>query len=266
MLPRHPRLGGRRSTKKCGIILDLIFLRRHRVLLVPVWSEAGGQSTGLPQHSEEQTLICPICHKRKAKRFCPARGDSICTICCGTEREVTIDCPSDCVHLIASRQNDLERMQIDWSNVPFPEVKFDRSFAVTHGALLSYIDHAICQFAADHHELVDADIRAALQTLAESYRTQASGIIYEKPLDYALQRSLYNTLKAAVAEFSQQEAKRVGMTTLHDSDFRDAMIFLTQLCAVHANGRPKGRAYLDLIRREFPVEEFQKPASNIVLL
>src|SRR2546422_5223162 len=50
-------------------------------------------------------MICPICHKRKAKRFCPARGDSICSVCCGTEREVTIDCPSDCPHLIASRQD-----------------------------------------------------------------------------------------------------------------------------------------------------------------
>jgi hypothetical protein len=179
---------------------------------------------------------------------------------------VTIDCPSDCLHLIDSRHNDLARMEIDWEKLPFAEVKFDRSFASRHGALLFYIDHAICQFAADHREVVDADIRAALQNLAESYRTQASGIIYEKPMDYALQRALYEGLKAAVAEFREKEAQRLGMTTLHDSDIRDAMIFLTQLCAVHANDRPKGRAYLDVIRSQFPKEEFQKAASNIVLL
>ena len=211
-------------------------------------------------------MICPICNKRKATRQCPARAESICSICCGTEREVTIDCPSDCPHLVASRKYDITRMEIDWAKVPFAEVKFNHHFAHTHGAMLFYIDRAICQFAADHREVVDADVRAALQTMAESYRTQASGIIYEKPLDYALQRALYESLKTSLTEFREKEAERVGMTTVRDSDVRDAMIFLTQLCAVHENGRPKGRAYLDLIRQQFPKEEFQKSGSNIVLL
>jgi hypothetical protein len=105
-----------------------------------------------------------------------------------------------------------------------------------------------------------------LQTLAETYRTQASGIYYEKPLDYPLQREMYENLKAAIADFRKDEAQRVGMTTVRDSDIRDAVIFLTQLCAVHANGRPKGRAYLDIIRQQFPKEEFQKAGSSIVLL
>ncbi len=211
-------------------------------------------------------MVCPICNKRKAKRLCPARAESICSICCGTEREVTIDCPSDCVHLVSSRQNDLARMEIDWSKLPFAEVKFDRSFAATHAVLLFDLDHAICQFAAGHRALVDTDALAALRTLAETYRTQASGIIYEKPLDYLLQRELYDHLKASIAEFRKEDTQRSGMTTVRDSDVRDALIFLTQLCAIHGNGREKGRAYLDLIRSQFPKEEFQKPASNIVLL
>ncbi len=211
-------------------------------------------------------MACPICNKRKVKRLCPARAESICSICCGTEREVTIDCPSDCVHLVASREYDLTRLEIDWAEVPFAEVKFNRSFATTHGALLVELDHAICQFAADHREVVDTDVQAVLQTLAETYRTQASGIYYEKPLDYPLQREMYENLKAAIADFRKDEAQRVGMTTVRDSDIRDAVIFLTQLCAVHANGRPKGRAYLDIIRQQFPKEEFQKAGSSIVLL
>ena len=211
-------------------------------------------------------MICPICNKRKAKRSCPARSESICSICCGTEREVTIDCPSDCVHLAASRQNDLNRMEIDWSKLPFAEVKFNREFAATHGTLLFHLDHAICKFAAEHREVVDADVLTALQTLAETYRTQTSGIIYEKPLDYLLQRELYESLKAAIAEFRKDDAQRAGMTTVRDSDVRDALIFLAQLSAIHENGRPKGRAYLDLIRSQFPKEEFQKAGSNIVLL
>ena len=160
----------------------------------------------------------------------------------------------------------MARLEIDWDKVAFPDTKFERSFAERHGRLLLEVEHAMCEFAADHRELVDSDVLMSLQTLAETYRTQASGIIYEKPLDYPLQRALYDHLKHAIDEFRKEETQRQGMTTVRDSDIRDALIFLTQLASVHLNGRPKGRAYLDLIRQQFPAEEFQRSASNIVLL
>jgi hypothetical protein len=210
-------------------------------------------------------LACPICGKRKAKRLCPARAQSICTICCGTEREVTIDCPGDCVHLVASRAYDRTRREVDGAELPFAEVEIKRSFVEEHSTLLATIDHAIGEFAVRRRELVDNDVQAALQTLAESYRTLASGVIYEKPLDNPLHRGLYEWLKAAIRDFRQEEARRAGMTTLRDSDVRDSLIFLTRQCALFGNGRPKGRAYLDMIRSQFPEEEFEKRTSNIVL-
>jgi len=197
--------------------------------------------------------------------MCPARGESICSICCGEQREVTIDCPSDCPHLIASREYDRARLDIDWSKVPFAESKFDRSFATTHEALLLSLDHALCRFAADHREVVDTDVLAAVKNLAETYRTQTSGIIYEKPMDYPVQRALYDNLKVSIEDYRKEETQRAGMTTLRDSDFRDALIFITQLCAIHENGRPKGRAYLDLIREQFPKEEFTRAEPSIII-
>jgi hypothetical protein len=44
------------------------------------------------------------------------------------------------------------------------------------------------------------------------------------------------------------------------------LIYLTQLGAIRANGRPKGRAFLDLIRIHFAPEDSAKANSNIVLL
>ena len=35
-------------------------------------------------------MSCPICEKRKASRFCPAKAEKICAVCCGTEREVYV--------------------------------------------------------------------------------------------------------------------------------------------------------------------------------
>ena len=72
----------------------------------------------------------------------------------------------------------------------------------------------ITRFASSppsHREVADTDILAALQTLAETYRTQASGIIYEKPLNNPLQRALYEQLKAAIMGFREN-----GATIGHD--------------------------------------------------
>ena len=42
---------------------------------------------------------------RRPKRFCPGVRGDICTICCGTEREITVDCPLDCVYLREAHQH-----------------------------------------------------------------------------------------------------------------------------------------------------------------
>jgi hypothetical protein len=210
-------------------------------------------------------LACPICGKRKAKRLCPARAESICTVCCGTEREVTIDCPRDCPYLTASREYDATRQPLDRSKLPFADAQIPLSFLQKHGKVLEELNYAISGFAADRREVVDVDVLAALQSLAEAYRTLTSGIYYENPPVHPLQRGIYEGLKTAIADFKKDEAQRQGMTTTRDGDLRDVLIFLTQLGATRSNGRPKGRAYLDFLRGMLPEKEFQVSSSKIVL-
>jgi len=211
-------------------------------------------------------LACPICEKRPPKRFCPAKSETICSVCCGTEREVTIDCPSDCSYLVASRNYDLERREVDMSKVPFADTKIPPSFVAGHQEMLLALSYALCSAARENRLVVDTDILAALQSLAETYRTLSNGIVYENPPDFRVQRELYDALKLAIEEFQKRAAQQTGMTSVRESEVRDALIFLTQLGTTRANGRPKGRAYLDFMRSQFKPEEFARPASNIVLL
>jgi hypothetical protein len=187
-------------------------------------------------------------------------------VCCGIEREATIDCPSDCPYLVASRQYDLERREIDWSKMPFRQTKIPSSFVVAHEKLLLALSYTVCLWARDHPQVVDTDVEATLQSLAESYRTLSSGIYYERPPDYVLQRGLYESLKKAVEDLKKAEMQQEGLSNTRDGEVRDALIFLVQLGATRSNGRPKGRAFLDFLRTQFKSEEFAKPASNIVLL
>lgn len=211
-------------------------------------------------------MICPICNKRKATRFCPAKSENICTVDCATEREVTIDCPSSCPHLVASRHYEGERRQVDWSGIPFAQVKISPSVFRNHERLLDAIAYTICSFAAEHRVLVDSDVIAALQTLAESYETLTKGIYYEKPLDDRLQHELSTRLKEAIAAYEKQEAARTGVSALRDQTVRDTLIFFTQVGATRTNGRPRGRAYLDFLRREFKWQEKPQTAASPLLI
>ena len=211
-------------------------------------------------------MACPICEKRKAKRFCPARGENICSVCCGTEREVTIDCPSDCPHLVASREYDFERFGNDWSKAPFSETRIPTSFVTYQTKLILSLSYQVCAFARDHRELVDSDVSAALIALAEAYRTLSRGIYYEKPPDYVLQRGLYEAVKTGIADYKKAESRDQALSSTRDAEIRDALIFLAQIGTLHMNGRPKGRAYLDFLRTQFSPQEFSQPKSNIVLL
>ena len=211
-------------------------------------------------------MACPICEKRKAKRFCPARTETICTVCCGTEREVSIDCPSGCAYLVESRKHELDRREMDWKTVPFSEVQVPRSSISRHELLITEFAYAICKYARENPPVTDSDVIASLKSLAESYRTLSSGIYYENPPDYVLQRGLYEALDAAVKNYKEAGSVDAGFETPRDSEVRDILIFLAQLGATRANGRPKGRAYLDLLRGQFKPDEFQQSSPGLLVV
>jgi hypothetical protein len=214
----------------------------------------------------DHRLACPICKKRKAKRYCPARAESICTVCCGTEREVTIDCPSDCSYLLESRKHAPGRREIDWASVPFADTRIPSSFVARHEPLILALGYAICLNARDNPAVTDSDVIAGLQSLAEAYQTLSSGIYYEKPPEYVFQHGLYDALKAAIENYKQTESQNTGIASIRDSEIRDALIFLSQLGATRTNGRPKGRAYLDLLRSQFKSDDLKKSSPGLLVV
>jgi hypothetical protein len=212
-------------------------------------------------------MICPICQKRKAKRYCPAKSQNICAICCGTEREVTIDCPSDCVYLIASRQHYNERREVSWEEIPFSDRQVSRRVLYAREDLFLELSYIICSFARDNRQLVDSDVQASLQALAETYGTLAKGIVYEKAPELRLQRELYDLLKAGVDQYKVKDEGQVMIASLspRDSDLRDVLTYLTQLAATRSNGRPKGRAFIDSLRAQFKPGTFARSLSPVIL-
>lgn len=200
-------------------------------------------------------MSCPICGKRPPKRFCPAKGEKICAVCCGREREVTIDCPSDCSYLVGARRYEREhRKPLTRADVPYPALEFSVNFVYDRWPVVGGLASVILAFQAHHRELNDSSAVAALEALAETFRTLGTGIYYERPPDAPLARALYGEIAGFVQEARQDEMKRTGAasSSLKDSDVLNLLVFLLRLAKAESDRRPLTRGFLDFLRAKFP--------------
>lgn len=135
-----------------------------------------------------------------------------------------------------------------------------------HEQLFIQLSYIVCEIAAANSSLVDSDIVAAYEALARTYQTLAKGILYEDPPAYPLRRELYDKLSKGVAEYKTNRAGGLAaVTSVRDSEIRDALILITQLAAARSNGRPKGRALLDALRAQFNSAAFAAQPSGVLL-
>jgi hypothetical protein len=212
-------------------------------------------------------VSCPICEKRKPKRFCPAKGEKICAVCCGVEREVTIDCPSDCPYLAAARRYEREHSKpLSPNDLPYPDLDFSMDLVHERSAAISGLGYTVLKFANENRATADSEALAALGALAETYRTLGTGIYYERPPEAPLPRSLYGRLVEFLHEYKKQEAERVGLSGLKDSEVFYLLVFLLRIGRHETNGRPRSRAFLDFLRARFPrTAETEREASRIIV-
>jgi hypothetical protein len=196
--------------------------------------------------------ICPICNKRRAERYCPAKGESICAVDCGTEREVSIDCPEDCSYLHAAHNWERSHPKpLAEADMPFRDVSFDDQLVYTRQAALAGLAHTVLLYARENRSLTDADIFAAVQALAETYRTLLAGIYYEKPPQNPVAAGLY----AALAKFIAEEKKRLSehpeLPALKDSEVFHLLIFFLRFGRLQSNGRPLTRSFFSFLKSQF---------------
>lgn len=158
-------------------------------------------------------MPCPICEKRKAARFCPAKAEKICAVCCGSEREVTIDCPADCSYLVAAHRYESEHQRSLPPDTPLLDEHIPQDTVYTHQQLMAALAFSIAKFSATQPAATDLDVLAVLKALAETYKTLASGLIYEKPPAASLPRELYASLTAFLEEVKKQQAESASSST-----------------------------------------------------
>ena len=206
-------------------------------------------------------MSCAICHVRKEKRFCLALHDRICSQCCGEQREVTLECPSECPYLQQAREHEKPRQFGDKPPEDFfPQIELREDFLHRYELFISGLLQTLLRVAQSDRALKDSDIIGALSTMIRSYQTLVgSGLVYQQASPNPLQASIIDVLQKSIDEFRRIEHQHLGYTGLRDSDVLRALVFMVRLGHMHTSGRPLSRAFIDYLRAQFP----ESPASGV---
>jgi hypothetical protein len=206
---------------------------------------------------------CPLCSERPGKRYCPAKGDQICAVCCGTKREVEIDCPSSCPHLIAGRSYEAEK------RIPDPELatrveKYSNDFVYRYSPVLDAISRAVVEERVQSPWLVDNDVVDVYKSLTATMKTLSSGIYYESLPEGSARITLFKRLKAKIDDL-MQPAPNADRPTLKASEAVEVLDFLTFAAQANSSVRPKSRRYLDWLSSMAGVAPSTEQSSGLIL-
>src|SRR5262249_3183463 len=174
--------------------------------------------------------------------------------CCGEQREVTLDCPSDCVYLQQARDHEKPRSieSLD-QNALFPRVEINQQFLYEQEHLILGLSYALAKGARSDRAIRDSDLIAALSGLAQRYETLAnSGLHYESPSTNLAHQAIAAELQKMVKEYREAEVKHLGYSRLRDADVLRALVFLVRMGLTRTSGRPKSRAFIDFLFQQFP--------------
>lgn len=175
---------------------------------------------------------------------------------------MTLDCPSDCPYLQQARQHENPRHIAELERDAFlPSVEVGEQFVYEHEHLLMGLSFALAKSTRASRSLVDRDLIAALTSLAKSYETLVnSSLIYGEASTNLAHQTIAKEVETMVKEYRDAEHNHLGFTRLRDSDVLKGLVFVLRLGLNRTNGRPKSRAFVDFLMKQFP--EKQSPIAS----
>ncbi len=195
--------------------------------------------------------LCGLCDSRPARRQCPALHKEICPVCCGTGREQTIDCPLECEYLRDARRHE-KLPQLDAKTLPNTEIELSDEYMHEREQLAIVMGRLLLVAAVETPGTVDLDMRDALEALVRTYKTAASGLIYESRPANAIAARAADRFTRELQRFREDVAQRSASHSIRDKDILGVLVFWQRAEYTRSNGRRKGRAFIESLYALLP--------------
>jgi hypothetical protein len=208
-------------------------------------------------------MKCRICDTRKPRRYCPGVSGDICSICCGAEREVTVNCPLDCQYLVEARLHE-KPPDVKPEEIPNRDIQVSEEFLRNQEPLLIFLGAKLLEASLSTSGAVDSDVRDALDSLVRTYRTLQSGLYYETRPANLVAAAIQQKLQEAIEKL-RKELQEKGSTPVRDADILGVLVFLERIELHRNNGRPRGRAFIDYLHAYFPRDPEHAPSASSLI-
>ena len=211
-----------------------------------------------------EPILCKICGKRRARRVCPAVNGDICTICCGTEREVSLSCPLECEYLKEAHKRE-KPLSIDERQLANPDIVVTEDLIRTHEELLLFCIYALVQAAMRTPGAVDSDLMASLEALIQTHRTLDSGLVYQTRAENSIAQAVQNSFASSLEDYQKLRLEREALSPVRNAEILAVLVFLHRIGQANQNGRPRGRMFVDLLRQMTPQNSAPPAPAGIIL-
>jgi hypothetical protein len=206
-------------------------------------------------------MKCVVCDKRKAKRPCPAKGASICPLCCGEKRVLELNCPETCEYLKIGREHEsAEFGKKLWSQDKLKQDKSRRILA-EYQDVVAHLEYIIAQQRLLSRDLSDNDVSSAINILLDNYRTEDKGILYEKNSDDLRVETLRLELRDVIEAYRNPEKENEqGIVDPKHSRLLlqnaiECLEFLQSMIDLYTKDPRSSSSYVDFLARMTPKKE-----------
>jgi hypothetical protein len=206
-------------------------------------------------------MKCVLCDQRKAKRFCPAKNTSICPNCCGEKRVLEIRCPETCEYLKSGRSRDMAEYVKHFRNMDQATFEKNKRIMNEHQDVVAHLESIVSKERLQSHSLTDQDLRQALDTLLETYRTEDKGILYERTSDDLRIDGLRRELRKVIESYRNPEGENnkgivnVQQTRLPLQSAIGCLEFMRSMAVNFMAEKHASLSYVDILARIIPAEE-----------
>jgi hypothetical protein len=149
--------------------------------------------------------------------------------------------------------------------LPHEDIRVDEKFLRDHDELVAFLAGRLSAAALATSGAIDNDVRDALDALIRTYRTLEAGVYYETVPDNALALRVFRIVQEDIAGFRREERQGRAIASIRDADILRALVFFARLELDRNNGRPRGRAFVGLLRELSPVPADSDARSRLVI-
>jgi hypothetical protein len=198
---------------------------------------------------------CVICGIRKPRRACPGVRGEICTVCCGREREESIDCPIDCEFAKDAHRHE-RTPELTRDQIPSQGVEIEDEFIANNEILLAILGSSMVEEYRKTPAITDYDIREALAALVQTFQTLESGLLVSNTPVNPYAAALVDAVRQRLDFVQERLTEEGGPGPLAHPVILKILVVLQRLEVMDNNGRRRSRRFLDILNHSYvPIAE-----------